>query len=71
MASTAVKAWKTYPGVSFAMPQRKKLTLELVSSGKKAGGVRALGADGSVEFGIAWSNVGATRVSLLRGFPIY
>ncbi|KAH7125713.1 hypothetical protein B0J11DRAFT_487577 [Dendryphion nanum] len=49
------KAWRTYPGVSFSMPQRKKLTLELVAG--KEGGIRAIGADGKVEFGIACKDV--------------
>ena len=57
LTSAATKAWRQYPGVSFSMPQRKKHTLELVEG--KDGGVRAVGADGSVEFGIAWRDVGA------------
>ncbi|KAF1960069.1 Rtt106-domain-containing protein [Byssothecium circinans] len=56
LASTAIKAWRSYPGVSFSIPQRKKFTLELVDS-KKDGGIRAIGADGSVEFGIPWRDV--------------
>ncbi|KAF2728655.1 Rtt106-domain-containing protein [Polyplosphaeria fusca] len=56
LANPALKAWRTYPGVSFSMPQRKKFTLELVSS-KAEGGIRAVGADGKVEFGIAWKDV--------------
>jgi hypothetical protein len=55
LASSAVKAWRSYPGVSFAIPQRKKFTLELLD--KKDGGVRAVGADGNVEFAIAWRDV--------------
>ncbi|KAL5413863.1 hypothetical protein PMIN03_003544 [Paraphaeosphaeria minitans] len=55
LTSAATKAWRQYPGTSFSLPQRKKYTLELV--GNKDGGVRALGADGSVEFSIAWTNV--------------
>ncbi|KAJ4294343.1 hypothetical protein N0V90_008033 [Kalmusia sp. IMI 367209] len=53
--SAATKAWRQYPGVSFSIPQRKKYTLELVD--KKDGGIRAVGADGNVEFGIAWKDV--------------
>jgi hypothetical protein len=41
--------------VSFSIPQRKKLTLELLD--KKDGGVRAIGASGDVEFSIAWKDV--------------
>jgi hypothetical protein len=57
LTSAATKAWRQYLGTSFALPQRKKYTLELVD--KKDGGVRAVGADGSVEFSIAWTDVGA------------
>jgi hypothetical protein len=57
LSNTSIKAWKTYPAVSFSCPQRKKLTLELLV-GKQDGGIRALGADGSFEFGIAWKDVG-------------
>jgi hypothetical protein len=49
------KAWRTYPGVSFSIPQRKKFTLELLD--KKDGGIRAVGANGSIEFAIAWKDV--------------
>jgi hypothetical protein len=56
LASPSAKAWKTYSGVSFQMPQRKKLELQLVSS--KEGGIRGVGANGSVEFGIPWRDVG-------------
>ncbi|KAF2833454.1 Rtt106-domain-containing protein [Ophiobolus disseminans] len=55
LANAATKAWRTYPGVSFSLPQRKKFTLELVD--KKDGGIRAIGAGGSVEFSIAWRDV--------------
>ncbi|KAF2018249.1 Rtt106-domain-containing protein [Aaosphaeria arxii CBS 175.79] len=55
LLSASTTAWKTYTGVSFSIPQRKKLTLELVSG--KGGGVRGIGADGKVEFGIAWKDV--------------
>ena len=48
--------------VSFSMPQRKKMRLELVrEEGRKkgAGGARAMNsASGAVEFGIAWEDVG-------------
>lgn len=57
LASAAVNAWRSYPGVSFSIPQRKKYTLELVDD-KRHGGIRAVGADGSVEFGIPWKQVG-------------
>jgi hypothetical protein len=55
LSSSATKAWRTYPGVSFSIPQRKKFTLELLD--KKDGGVRAIGASGDVEFSIAWKDV--------------
>jgi hypothetical protein len=55
LTSTPTKAWRTYPGVSFSIPQRKKFTLELLD--KKDGGIRAIGANGSVEFSIAWKDV--------------
>lgn len=41
--------------MSFSIPQRKKFTLELLD--KKDGGIRAIGASGSVEFSIAWKDV--------------
>ncbi|KAF2466869.1 Rtt106-domain-containing protein [Lindgomyces ingoldianus] len=56
LASTDMKAWRSYPSVSFSIPQRKKLTLELVTN-KAEGGIRGLSADGKVEFGIAWKDV--------------
>ncbi|KAF2872780.1 hypothetical protein BDV95DRAFT_398241 [Massariosphaeria phaeospora] len=56
-ASTATKAWRSYPGTSVSLPQRRKFTLEFVADRKDGGGVRAVGADGSVEFGIAWRDV--------------
>jgi hypothetical protein len=68
LASTAVSAFKTYPGVSFSIPQRKKLTLELVSN-KKEGGIRGLGADGKVEFGIAWKDVGEPSLASSKDEP--
>lgn len=55
LGSATTTAWRTYPGVSFSIPQRKKFTLELVD--KKDGGIRAIGASGSVEFSIAWKDV--------------
>ncbi|KAH7094387.1 hypothetical protein FB567DRAFT_510085 [Paraphoma chrysanthemicola] len=55
LVSASTKAWRTYPGVSFSIPQRKKFTLELVD--KKEGGIRAVGATGNVEFSIAWKDV--------------
>ncbi|KAF1849631.1 Rtt106-domain-containing protein [Cucurbitaria berberidis CBS 394.84] len=55
LISTANKAWRTYPGVSFSIPQRKKFTLELLDG--KDGGIRAVGANGSIEFAIAWKDV--------------
>lgn len=57
MFSATAKAWRSYPGVSFSLPQRKKFTLELVLNGKE-GGIRGVGADGKIEFGIAWKDVG-------------
>ncbi|KAF2742015.1 Rtt106-domain-containing protein [Sporormia fimetaria CBS 119925] len=55
LANASVRAWKTYPGVSFSTPVRKKLTMELVEG--KEGGIRGVGSDGSVQFGIAWRDV--------------
>jgi hypothetical protein len=55
LASSTTKAWRSYPGVSFSIPQRKKFTLELVDT--KDGGIRAIGANGNVEFSIAWKDV--------------
>ncbi|KAI4612480.1 hypothetical protein J4E80_007214 [Alternaria sp. BMP 0032] len=55
LTSTSTKAIKTYPAVSVAIPQRKKFTLELLD--KKDGGIRAIGANGNVEFAIAWKDV--------------
>ncbi|KAF2027836.1 Rtt106-domain-containing protein [Setomelanomma holmii] len=55
LSSTDTKAWRSYPGVSFSIPQRKKFTLELVD--KEDGGIRAVGATGNVEFSIAWKDV--------------
>jgi hypothetical protein len=51
------------------MPQRKKLKLEIVYQKSKnpAGGVRALNpADGTVEFSLAWDDVGRFRT--IQGF---
>ncbi|KAF2709243.1 Rtt106-domain-containing protein [Pleomassaria siparia CBS 279.74] len=56
LSDSAIKAWRSYPGVSFSLPQRKKFTLDLVLN-KKEGGIRGIGADGKVEFGIAWKHV--------------
>ncbi|KAF1358382.1 Rtt106-domain-containing protein [Lizonia empirigonia] len=53
--STSTKAFKSYAGVSFSIPQRKKFTLELLD--KKDGGIRAIGATGNVEFALAWKDV--------------
>lgn len=55
LISAAAKAWRTYPGVSFSIPQRKKFTLELID--KKDGGIRAVGAGGAIEFAIASKDV--------------
>ena len=55
LTSTSTKPFKTYSGVSFSIPQRKKFTLELVD--KKDGGIRAIGAAGNVEFALAWKDV--------------
>lgn len=59
--ASAQVSWRA-PDVSFSIPQRKKLTVEIVSSpqGPQGGGIRAVaGAGGNVEFGISWSDVGA------------
>jgi len=55
LLNTSAKAWRSFPGVSFAIPQRKKFTLELLD--KKDGGIRAIGVNGTVEFSIAWKDV--------------
>lgn len=55
LTSNLTKAFKTYAGVSFSIPQRKKFTLELVD--KRDGGIRAIGASGNVEFALAWKDV--------------
>ncbi|KAL1597364.1 hypothetical protein SLS59_007393 [Nothophoma quercina] len=54
LSSTATKTFKSYTGVSFSIPQRKKFTLELLD--KKDGGIRAVGATGNVEFALAWKD---------------
>ncbi|KAJ4406011.1 hypothetical protein N0V91_004895 [Didymella pomorum] len=55
LTSTSTKAFKTYAGVSFSIPQRKKFTLELVD--KRDGGIRSIGASGNVEFVLSWKDV--------------
>ncbi|KAE8843684.1 hypothetical protein HRS9122_04787 [Pyrenophora teres f. teres] len=55
LTGATTKAFKTFPGVSFSIPQRKKFILELLD--KKDGGIRAIGTNGSVEFAIAWKDV--------------
>ncbi|KAF2809388.1 Rtt106-domain-containing protein [Mytilinidion resinicola] len=52
-------AWRG-TDTSFSIPQRKKLTLEMVKKGNgvKEGGIRGINpATGEVEFGIAWKDV--------------
>ncbi|KAF2490846.1 Rtt106-domain-containing protein [Lophium mytilinum] len=52
-------AWRG-TDTSFSIPQRKKLTLEMVKKGNgvKEGGIRGINAaTGDVEFGIAWKDV--------------
>jgi len=59
------KAAQSVPDVSFSVPQRKKLKLEWLAAGKEpaAGGIRAVApSDGSVEFGIAWDDIGMSRI---------
>ncbi|KZM23634.1 uncharacterized protein EKO05_0007441 [Ascochyta rabiei] len=55
LTSASTKAFKSFPGVSFSIPQRKKFTLELLD--RKDGGIRAIGATGNVEFALAWRDV--------------
>jgi hypothetical protein len=55
LTSSSTKAFKSYSGVSFSIPQRKKFTLELLD--RKDGGIRAIGATGNVEFALAWKDV--------------
>lgn len=56
LTSPSLKAWRSFPAVSFSIPQRKKFTLELVDS-KQDGGIRAVNAEGGVEFSIPWTQV--------------
>jgi len=48
--------------ISFSVPLRKKLTLEIVGGDKargSAGGIRAVNpSSGDVELGLAWSDIG-------------
>ena len=55
LISSPIEVFKSYHGVSFSMPQRKKFTLELID--KKDGGIRAVGATGDAEFALAWKDV--------------
>jgi hypothetical protein len=57
LLNASVAAWRSYPNTSFSIPQRKKLTLELVLGKDGDGGIRAVGAGNTVEFGIAWKDV--------------
>ena len=59
-ASSIHGAWKateSFPGISFSIPQRKKLALEISSS--KTEGIRALTSTEAekAEFGIPWASV--------------
>jgi hypothetical protein len=55
LTNPATKAWRSFPGVSFSLPQRKKFTLELVDT--TDGGIRAINAAGQVEFAIACKDI--------------
>ena len=48
-------AYRTFKDVSFSIPQRKKLSLELGLSPKQ--GVRATSGNGDTEFGVSWADV--------------
>jgi hypothetical protein len=57
----AVRASWQGQDTSFSVPQRKKLTLEMVKRGDgcKEGGIRGINpATGAVEFGVGWRNIG-------------
>ncbi|KAF1983043.1 Rtt106-domain-containing protein [Aulographum hederae CBS 113979] len=59
-ADAATKAVFSVPDVSFSIPQRKKLRLEWVAADKKdvdKGGIRAVDANGKVEFGVSWKDI--------------
>lgn len=58
LTNVSVPAWRSYPATSFSIPQRKKLTLELVLGKGGDGGIRALGAGNTVEFSIGWKDIG-------------
>lgn len=55
-ADSSLTADHVVGDVSFSIPQRKKLKLEWISGPQ--GGARALGADGAVEFGCGWGDIG-------------
>lgn len=53
-------AWKAQD-VSFSIPQRKKLHMEIIKDGPKgaSGGIRGVNTtSGAVEFGVSWKDVG-------------
>jgi hypothetical protein len=58
-------AWSSEPiaGISFSVPQRKKLLLQI--SSQKTEGIRALHpATKELEFGIPWKDIGQPRCHL-------
>ncbi|KAF2204239.1 Rtt106-domain-containing protein [Delitschia confertaspora ATCC 74209] len=57
LADPSFAAWRSYPNTSFSIPQRKKLTLELILGKGGDGGIRGIGASKAVEFAIAWKDV--------------
>ena len=67
----AVRASWQGRDTSFSVPQRKKLTLEMVKRGDgcKEGGIRGINpATGAVEFGVGWKNIGEFTAVLLSKF---
>jgi len=67
----AVQASWQGQDTSFSIPQRKKLTLEMVKRGDgcKEGGIRGINpATGAVEFGVGWKNIGESTAVLLSKF---
>jgi hypothetical protein len=59
--SETVEVVLSVPEISFTVPVRKKLTLELVKEG-----LRARVPSGGVEFGVAWQDAGNCSNPVLR-----
>ena len=68
--ATVRASWQSQD-TSFSVPQRKKLTLEMVKRGDgcKEGGIRGINpATGAVEFGVGWKNIGESTAVLLSKY---